>query len=383
MTSPACGRLEADRGAGQRRLATAGFADQADDLADVDATGSRRPPRAPACRRAGVHDFQVADLEHAHPTSSATARSGSTGQAIASSGRQVDQRRHRRRRQLIDAHSGSADGTHSRRAVRPGSAACRRSAPAAGRPASGCGSESSNPRVYGWRARCSTSAVGPVFDDPAGVHHRHRIGHCRHHAQIMRDQHHRQARFATQPVEQAQDAGLDRHVQRGGRLVGDQQSRFARQRHRDLDALAHAAAELVRIAAQRGLRIGNAHLLQQLDGAPSGVACGPCAGGRAGARSAGARWSTSGGATTSGPGTPSPPCGRARCAGRRRPACSRSRRRTARGHRFARHLAAEPQQRQRRHGLAAATLAGQTEHLARRADSKSTPSTIGDGRRSG
>ena len=48
-----------------------------------------------------------------------------------------------------------------------------------------------------------------------------------------------------------EDLGLDRHVQRGGRLVGDQQPRRARQRDRDGDPLALPAGELVRVAPRR------------------------------------------------------------------------------------------------------------------------------------
>ena len=42
----------------------------------------------------------------------------------------------------------------------------------------------------------------------------------------------------------AQDLGLGRHVERGGRLVGDQQARTAGERHRDHRALTQAAAQL-------------------------------------------------------------------------------------------------------------------------------------------
>ena len=47
--------------------------------------------------------------------------------------------------------------------------------------------------------------------------------------------------------DQVEDLGLDGDVERGGRLVGDQQLRVAGQRHRDHRALPHAAGELVRV----------------------------------------------------------------------------------------------------------------------------------------
>ena len=57
--------------------------------------------------------------------------------------------------------------------------------------------------------------------------------------------------LSPQPVEQAEDPGLDGHVERGRRLVGDQQLRPAGERDRDRDPLAHPARELVRVRVQR------------------------------------------------------------------------------------------------------------------------------------
>ena len=67
----------------------------------------------------------------------------------------------------------------------------------------------------------------------------------------------------TSSREQLEDLRLDRDVEGGGRLVGDEQPRRAGQRHRDQRALPHAAGELVRVlaraaAAGRGCRPGRA-----------------------------------------------------------------------------------------------------------------------------
>jgi serine kinase of HPr protein (carbohydrate metabolism regulator) len=74
----------------------------------------------------------------------------------------------------------------------------------------------------------------------------------------------------TEPVGQAlhqfQDLRLDRHVERGGRLVGDDQLRVAGQCDRDHDALAHAARQLVRVLLEAALGIGNADQAQEFDG---------------------------------------------------------------------------------------------------------------------
>ena len=59
---------------------------------------------------------------------------------------------------------------------------------------------------------------------------------------------------SAEPDEQLEDLRLHHHVERGGRLVGEQHLRLAGQRHRDRGALAHAARELVRVPARRGGR---------------------------------------------------------------------------------------------------------------------------------
>ena len=66
---------------------------------------------------------------------------------------------------------------------------------------------------------------------------------------------------------QLENLRLNGHVQRGGRLVGDQQRRIAGQRHGDHHALPHAAGKLVRIIVHARRRIGNADQFQHLDGA--------------------------------------------------------------------------------------------------------------------
>ena len=88
--------------------------------------------------------------------------------------------------------------------------------------------------------------VGDVgaFDDLAGIHHQHLVGHLGDHAEIVGDEQDRHAEPALQVAQQIEDLRLDGDVERGGRLVGDQQRRLARQRHRDHDALAHAAGQL-------------------------------------------------------------------------------------------------------------------------------------------
>ncbi len=64
---------------------------------------------------------------------------------------------------------------------------------------------------------------------------------------------------------QVENLRLDRHVERGGWLVGNDQFRIAGKRHRDHHALAHTAGELVRILIDALFRVRDADHAQQLD----------------------------------------------------------------------------------------------------------------------
>ncbi len=85
------------------------------------------------------------------------------------------------------------------------------------------------------------------LSDLAGVHDSHPVRAARDHAQVVGDEDDRHAKTQPQVVDELEDLLLDRHVQRGGGLVRDQELRLACQRHRDHHALPHAAGELVRV----------------------------------------------------------------------------------------------------------------------------------------
>ena len=78
-------------------------------------------------------------------------------------------------------------------------------------------------------------------------HHADPVCKMPYQIQVVRDEQHRHVFFALQLIQQLQNLYLDRHVQRSSRLVGNQQFRFAGQRHRDHRALALAAGELMRV----------------------------------------------------------------------------------------------------------------------------------------
>ncbi|MPM70433.1 hypothetical protein SDC9_117388 [bioreactor metagenome] len=103
----------------------------------------------------------------------------------------------------------------------------------------------------------------PGFHDHPAIHHRHLIGQLRHNAEIVRDQNHRHAVFPAQRIEQFENLSLNGHIQRGGRLVRNQQFRLSGQRHRNHHPLLHAAGKLMRKGLHPPRRIGNADLRQQ------------------------------------------------------------------------------------------------------------------------
>ncbi len=106
-----------------------------------------------------------------------------------------------------------------------------------------------------------------VFDDLPRVHHVHPARALGDDAEVVGDEQDRHPEALLEIGEQRQDLGLDGDVERGGRLVGDQQAWTVDQRHRDEHPLAHPAGELVGIAVSALLGVGNADQLQHLDGA--------------------------------------------------------------------------------------------------------------------
>ena len=67
------------------------------------------------------------------------------------------------------------------------------------------------------------------------------------------------------PLEHVEYLRLDRDVERGGRLVGDQHVGLVRDRHRDHGALAHTAGELVRVVVDALLGLRDTDHVEQLD----------------------------------------------------------------------------------------------------------------------
>ena len=64
---------------------------------------------------------------------------------------------------------------------------------------------------------------GPRLDERARVHHVHPLAHSRDDPQVVGDHHQCRPMLTDERAQELEDLRLDRHVQGGRRLVGDQQ----------------------------------------------------------------------------------------------------------------------------------------------------------------
>ena len=85
------------------------------------------------------------------------------------------------------------------------------------------------------------------LDQSPRVHDRKPVGETGHDAQVVGDDQDGHPELCPKPPQQVQDLGLDRHIERGRRLVGDEQAGLAAEGHGDHRPLPHPAAELVRV----------------------------------------------------------------------------------------------------------------------------------------
>ncbi len=106
----------------------------------------------------------------------------------------------------------------------------------------------------------------------ASVHDRDPIAHLGDDGEVVGDQQNRGVLLPRLHLEhQIQNLRLDGHVERRRRLVGDQEIRCQRKRHRDHDPLALASGELMRILLHSRGRVGNPDELEHLDAAVEGL----------------------------------------------------------------------------------------------------------------
>ena len=105
----------------------------------------------------------------------------------------------------------------------------------------------------------------PLLHDAAELHHHHAVGDLRDDAEVVGNEQHAGLLAPLHLTHELQDLRLRRDVERGGRLVGDQQRRIEHQRGCDHDALALAAGKLMRIGIDHLLGIGQMHRAHDLE----------------------------------------------------------------------------------------------------------------------
>ena len=104
-----------------------------------------------------------------------------------------------------------------------------------------------------------------IFHCTASVHHQHLIADPGDDAEIVGDHDNRGVKLTLQFVQQRHDLRLNGHVQRGGRLIGNQQFWPTQQSHRDHHALTHTAGKLVRIHSHTLTRFRHFDRIQHFD----------------------------------------------------------------------------------------------------------------------
>ena len=116
--------------------------------------------------------------------------------------------------------------------------------------------------------------AGGLLHQPTTIEHGDSLAPAAGHGEVVTDQQQGAAGFLTQAGQLGHHLARHRHIQAGGGFIGDHQGGAQGQGQGDRQALAHAAAEFVGIAAVAGGI--DAHPLQQLPGPLSLAAPLPC-----------------------------------------------------------------------------------------------------------
>ena len=104
-----------------------------------------------------------------------------------------------------------------------------------------------------------------LLNDVTALHHGNARADATHDLQIVRDEQHRDAALPIQTAQKREDLRLHGHVERGGRLVEQQQMRIGDDGCGDHHALELTAGALVRVLAVNFLRRGEVHIAQRLE----------------------------------------------------------------------------------------------------------------------
>ena len=101
--------------------------------------------------------------------------------------------------------------------------------------------------------------------NPSGVKHGHAITDLGRKCEVVSDEKHGHTGALAKLAQQLNDLVLRGHIETGGGLVSDEETRFARERKRDHDSLRHPARELMRIRTEPALGIRDMNALHDLD----------------------------------------------------------------------------------------------------------------------
>ncbi len=104
-----------------------------------------------------------------------------------------------------------------------------------------------------------------ALDHASLLHHADRVGEASHQIEVVRDEQDRHAIGLLEPLQQRDDLRLYGDVERGRRLVRDEEVGLVGERHGDHDALALPAGKLMRIGAEPRLGVWNADLGEEFD----------------------------------------------------------------------------------------------------------------------
>ena len=206
-----CGGPSVDRG--RRRAGDGGQRDR-----PVHRRGGRPARRAQADRTFAATGVNSGDASSPGKWQ-ATNRPGSTSTSGGStvehgSGRAIGQRGWKRQPDGTAIGLGASPRQHDPPSSSPGP---RDRAP---------GSRPAAPRCRDAAGRVYTLVGRAELDDPAEVHHRDAVRDVADDGEVVGDEHERQVEPVLQVDEQVDDLGLDRHVQRRHRLVGEDHARF-------------------------------------------------------------------------------------------------------------------------------------------------------------
>ena len=186
------------------------------------------------------------------PTDAPASTARSTPPSASRSARGSEQRRAGQLVHAADPGRASSNARHA--GLRPASAGSAVRSAAA-----------SSSTVYGSPGRSTIVATGPASTMRPWRITISVVGHQRHQGDVVGDEQQRGALGGDQLGEQRQHLGLHRDVERGRRLVGDQQRRPAGERDGDADALSLTSRELVRIGPCGAFGFGQPDAVAQLD----------------------------------------------------------------------------------------------------------------------